>query len=88
MKPNEIEQWQKTRTKGRLHFVLVSGVLSWGLPMFIAMIFFVHRQELSLSYAAISFCLWVIVGGGAFGLVLWHVQESRFKKASGFISHE
>jgi len=31
------ENWRALRTKGCLHYILIRGVLSWGLPMFLMM---------------------------------------------------
>ena len=82
MKPDKLELWKRTREKGILKFVLVNGVLSYGLAMFIAMTLVVHRNELTPRYAALSAVIWAI-GGAVFGFLTWHLQESRYRKARG-----
>lgn len=36
-------RWLKTREKGYLKFVLINGVVYWGIPMFLFMTFIVFR---------------------------------------------
>ncbi len=48
--PKNLKKWELTRTKGKTVFILLHGVLSWGLPMFILMTFIVNRRsETSLT---------------------------------------
>jgi hypothetical protein len=82
VKPEQLEKWKETRQNGMLRYVLVSGVLSYGLAMFIAMTFFVHRDKLSASFVGLSAVAWTI-GGALFGVMMWFVQERQFRKASG-----
>lgn len=82
VKPQQIEKWKATREKGMLRYVLVTGVLSYGLAMFVAMTFFVNRHELSVKFIAISAVLWML-GGAAFGVATWFVFERQFRKAAG-----
>ena len=80
MKPDAFVRWQKTRTLGKRRYVLISGVLSYGLPMFVAMTFFVHRNDLSARFIAASALLW-LTGGALFGLITWHIFERQYAKA-------
>ena len=80
MKPQAAARWEKTRAMGKRRYVLISGVLSYGLPMFVAMTFFVHRSDLSPNFIAVSAVLW-LTGGALFGLVTWHIFERQFAKA-------
>lgn len=79
MKPEQIEKWKEIRAKGMLRFVLLSGVLSYGLAMFVVMTFVVNRDKLSTSFIGISAIVWAI-GGALFGLIMWFVQERQFRK--------
>ena len=81
MKPEVLARWEKARADGKAKYVLVSGVLSYGLPMFIVMTFFVHRKDISPIFIGISFVLWLI-GGALFGLGVWYVQERQYSKAT------
>lgn len=60
-------------------FVLIRGVLSYGLTMFMVMTFIVHRGDLSLSFIAISAALWFI-GGAVFGALTWFLMERIYRK--------
>jgi drug/metabolite transporter (DMT)-like permease len=81
MKPSDekfLKRWSQERAKGRWRYMLVVGVLSWGAPMFIAMTFFVSRPaHLTPDAILISAILWVI-GGLAFGALVWFFSERRF----------
>ena len=82
MKPEQLEKWRVVRSKGMLRYVLVNGVLSYGLAMFIAMTFFVHGDELSPRFIGLSAVMWSI-GGAIFGISMWYLQERQFRKANG-----
>lgn len=82
MKPDQMEEWQQVRAKGLLRYVLVRGVLAYGLPMFLAMTFVVNRDKLSGNSIGLSVLAWAL-GGALFGVLTWHVQERKFLKASG-----
>jgi hypothetical protein len=81
MKQKELAQWEKVRAKGRKRYILVTGVLSWGLPMFFAMTFIVNRSRLSPGYIGFSIILWMLAGA-LFGAVMWHIFERRYRKAT------
>jgi len=81
MKPAALAQWQKTRAPGMKRFVLVTGVLSWGVPMFVAMTFFVRQAELSPKMLAVSALIW-LMGGTLFGLAMWLLAERQYRKAT------
>jgi hypothetical protein len=80
MKPEALQKWESTRARGMKHFVLFRGVLAYGLPMFVAMTFFAHHDELTPKFIAISAVLWLI-GGAAFGIASWYVLELQYRKA-------
>jgi hypothetical protein len=80
MKPAALQKWESTRARGMKHFVLVRGVLSYGLAMFVAMTFFVHHGELTPKFIAISAVLWLI-GGAAFGVASWYLLEILYRRA-------
>ena len=82
VKPEQFEKWKEIRAKGMLRYVLVSGVLSYGLAMFVVMTFVVNRDRLGTTYIGISAIAWTI-GGALFGEAMWFVQECQFRKAGG-----
>lgn len=80
MHPKHLERWSCVRQKGLLRYVLVNGVLMYGLPLFVVMTFFVHRDKLATAFVAMSALLWAI-GGVAFGLLTWWWWERRYRAA-------
>jgi len=82
MKPKEIEQWQKTREKGLVRFILFTGILSYGLPLFVVLNFMdPPKMPLSIADLIATFLICAVAGGSAFGYILWVVQEKRYRKA-------
>ncbi|MBW7902464.1 MAG: hypothetical protein H3C26_13365 [Rhodocyclaceae bacterium] len=83
MNREELEKWKVTRQKGMLRYVLVSGVLSYGFPMFVGMTFilpFIRHQNIpSIGLSAI---IWTI-SGALFGWAIWLLQEHQYRKAGG-----
>ena len=80
--PKEFKKWEVTRQKGKKKFILQTGVLAWGLPMFVVMTFFVNRQRgtaLSLRMILLSAVIWAI-GGACFGWAMWNVSEKKYQK--------
>ncbi len=80
MKPEQLAKWKENRKKGMLRFVLVHGVLSFGLPMFVAMTLFRKWGNLNPQLLAISVVGWTL-GGATFGAAMWFIQERQLRKA-------
>jgi len=59
-------------------FVLRSGVVFYGLPMFFIMTFLIPHPRWTTLQSAL---LWLIAGVG-FGVAMWLVQERRFRKVT------
>ena len=81
MKPQELEKWANIRTHGMLRYILINGVLSYGLIMFVVMTFIVHQQNPQVKNIAISAIIWFIAGA-LYGTAMWYIQERRFRKAT------
>ena len=81
MKPKQLEAWKKSREQGMLRYVLISGVMSYGLPMFVVMTLMVHRTELTMQNVGLSAVIWASAGA-LFGAAMWYIQEWQFRKAS------
>lgn len=79
MKTKGMRNWEKARAGGMTRFVLLRGVLSYGLTMFVVMTFIVHRGDLSARFIAISAGLW-LVGGAVFGALTWVLMERIYRK--------
>lgn len=81
MKDREIVAWEEARAKGFGKFVVIHGVLSWGLPMLIIIGYFNNILAEGATFASVLIhCIIWFVAGGLFGLVLWLVNERRYKK--------
>lgn len=76
MQAKEFDRWSRVRQHGMLRFVLRSGVLFYGVPMFLVMTFLIPHPRLSTTQSA---ALWLLAGLG-YGLATWKVQEYRFRK--------
>ena len=81
MKDDQFKAWKQTRAKGKLNFILFSGVLSYGLPMFIIMAFMNKPfTDGFTSEAAIVHCVVWPLAGLLFGVLMWYITESKYKK--------
>ena len=83
MTEKQRQLWEKTRTRGKAHFVLTRGVLGWGGFMFIFMTcmhIFDSQGKIDWPFVIISLLIWPL-GGYGFGLWMWRWAESRFHSA-------
>jgi predicted lysophospholipase L1 biosynthesis ABC-type transport system permease subunit len=78
-KPASIQRWERVRAGGLARYILVHGILLYGLPLFALMTFVVHRERLSLAFVLASALLWAI-GGALFGWVMWHLRERMYRR--------
>lgn len=78
----KIEKWESTRNKGRIYFVLVHGVIGWGVvtavlwSLIMQVVFPVNTFLVRTLIALILFPL----GGLGFGLFMWHLNEKKYKQ--------
>jgi len=79
VKARGLRNWEKARAAGMTRFVLVRGVLFYGLTMFFVMTFIVHRGDLTARLIALSALLWLI-GGAVFGALTWFLMEWIYRK--------
>jgi hypothetical protein len=85
---SQLKSWEKTRLKGKRHFILYRGVLGWGLYMFFVMTFYSHLKavdfefsaldSISLSIVVINITVWMI-GGFLYGWWTWSLSEKSYK---------
>lgn len=61
------------------YYVLVHGIIHYGLPLFLLMTFVVHREHLGVAFVGVSALLWAI-GGAVFGWMMWHVRERMYRR--------
>lgn len=83
MKEKEFNSWSKSRRKGKLKFILINGVLAWGMPMFFLMTFMLNdafdESGLIMSHVRINAVIWTITGL-FFGISVWFFSEYKYKK--------
>ena len=81
MTDDQFKAWETTRAKGKIHFFLINGVLSYGLPMFIMMAFInkPFADGFTSSAAIVHYVVWPIAGL-LFGVIMWYVAEYKYKK--------
>jgi Flp pilus assembly protein TadB len=81
--PRSLRHWEITRETGRTKFILIDGILRWGVLMFILMTFCVEPQRwhtpLTAKSVIVSACIW-IVAGAVFGWLVWMSSERKYKK--------
>ncbi len=78
MKAIEFERWARTRAQGKYRFVLLNGVLAYGVPMFVIMTFMIPHPMFTKPESAL---LWLLTGAG-YGIATWLMQEHRYRKAA------
>lgn len=80
----KMEKWAKTREKGKQHFVLVNGVLGWGVSTAIfwtLLMEFLDPLENIWVRPTIALIIFPIAGI-AFGHLTWNKSEKAYEKAT------
>jgi len=90
MKPADaafLTRWELARRGGRWRYMLISGALTWGVPMFFVMTFLAAPPpEYSISYISFAAAIWFL-GGLLYGALVWFVSERRYARLSAIASH-
>ena len=77
----EAAKWAVVRERGRGRYILVSGVLGWGIWTAVLWSFLMSRGEhgksflFNLAFAIVGFPL----GGWAWGAWMWSSMERRYR---------
>ncbi len=82
MKAHEIASWGEVRARGRARFILINGLLLWGLPLFVVMTFILDPSPRSPGMIVSSAVGWLL-SGLLYGPLLWHINERRYRKTIG-----
>lgn len=85
--------WQETRKKGILQFIIVNGILLFGIPVTIAtaVIRFYFGTPGTNSWSDyllsngtwIGFILQALISGVIFGAVIWYLNERTYNATTG-----
>lgn len=82
--PNEISDWESKRARGMTKFVLVEGVLKWGVVSLILFLIFSHQSiTLKTPHPQIHMLQTAIIWLGLalfYGATLWHFTNKSFFK--------
>jgi predicted histidine transporter YuiF (NhaC family) len=87
---DQLERLEKARAKGPLHFIILYGVIGWGVPFGIIFILVrvvlpwisespEYRQGDLISKIAIAAAL-CLIGGLVLGILTWSASERRYRK--------
>ncbi|MHC6645037.1 hypothetical protein ACYTPF_00465 [Alteromonas sp. HB246098] len=79
-----MEKWAKTREKGKQRFVLVNGVLGWGVTTAILWSVLIELIEPSQNIWVRPIIALIIfpIAGIAFGHLTWNKSEKAYEKAT------
>tara|TARA_Y100001001_G_C7865389_1_gene259282 strand:+ start:80 stop:337 length:258 start_codon:yes stop_codon:yes gene_type:complete len=79
-----MEKWAITREKGKQRFVLVNGVLGWGVSTAILWVFLMEFLEPSENIWVRPITALIIfpIAGVAFGHLMWNKSEKAYAKAT------
>lgn len=90
MRERERRRWERMRRHGKWMYVLIWGVLAWGLPVAIACSVMMELWDANWSLQAWDtdrFAIKLAVallgfpaGGVLYGLILWHLNEGRCRR--------
>jgi drug/metabolite transporter (DMT)-like permease len=72
------ENWESTRKRGFLNFLVVRGFLFFGLPFSLIQLLFAFNTGKSINFIAII--LSGIFGSLIYGSSMWYFAERKFKK--------
>ena len=78
--PKKYQRWEKTRQKGMLKFILINGVLYWGLFMcaFINSYYYFRKGIFDLHFALVS-CVIFLIGSIFYGYFTWRAHETSYE---------
>ena len=77
-----LERLERQISKGKFHFVLLWGVIGWGIPVAIVAKLGIHIfGSRSFLDGLISWLIMFSVAGIFYGIWLWSYQNKRYEKA-------
>lgn len=83
MSDKAAQRWKETRAKGRWRYMLLHGILLWGLPVGIAVALFIScgRGTIKLGFAqlATTVVVYCIVGMLFSGWWQWRANEKSYQ---------
>jgi len=86
MEFNKWEKWEKTRARGTFHYVVIHGILGFGIPLGLFMwlcdyfIFQRNENHFELSYLVLHFGI-CLAGGFIYRLIDWFFSETAYQRS-------
>ena len=87
-----VSKWKETRKKGAFQFIIVNGILFFGVPMAVAtaVIRFYFgtpgtdswREFMFANGSWIGFILQALFSGLLFGVLIWFITERSYRAAA------
>ena len=71
------EQWARIRERGMWRYIIVHGLLGFGLPFTIG-IELLNAFSGDQPFTVVVFALRAIIGGLVFGFIMWRWNERRY----------
>jgi hypothetical protein len=78
--PPHLQKWKKIREKGLGRFVLLRGVLGFGIPVGILMTVMNARQNGFSPRSLGGSALICVLGGLFYGWYIWYSSERRYRR--------
>ncbi len=88
MTPARAELWEKTREKGKIHYVFLRWVMLWGgfMTLFLTIMHFIRWPDhFNLFYDLSINLISCSVGGFLAGVFAWGMAERQYLKFKGKI---
>jgi hypothetical protein len=87
-----VARWERTRARGKWRYIWYTGVLGWGLSMFVVMTAFSYLQQYGpvrptadggqIFLVLLNLVIWPLVGS-LFGTVMWMTIEASYRSVKG-----
>jgi len=83
MKQTEKADWERAKAKGPLRYILMRGVLGWGVPMAVFVLaaeYFIFHRTFEFHEIVMRSVVF-LMGGVLSGALDWKWTESRYRRA-------
>lgn len=86
MKNSELAEWRNIRREGAYRYILLTGILQYGLPLAVINLFVIPIAKgngLSDVWSMTSLFILIIclLVGALYGVILWRFNEHKYKKS-------
>jgi hypothetical protein len=81
MTEKQLSKWKQTRSHGRGRYILLSGILGWGIPTAILFSLILCRFKPGIDQFILRLVISLVIfpiGGYFFGSAMWRLSEKRY----------